>query len=73
MSDYVALLVTLECNYQPHLDFQRWLPCVGYVPARFMLVSLFLARLGHDLDARLDGERVEEDLGDLRRQVYAPV
>src|ERR1043165_4201041 len=43
MSDCVALLVTLECSFQPHFDFQRWLPCVGYVPARFMLVSLFFS------------------------------
>src|ERR1043165_8929875 len=55
MSDCVALLVTLECNYQPHLDFQRWLPCVGYVPARFMLLSLFFSCfrclfLTHDLE-----------------------
>jgi hypothetical protein len=30
----LALLVTLEFNFQPHVLFQRWSTCVGYVPAR---------------------------------------
>jgi hypothetical protein len=30
----LALLVTLEFDFQPHVLFQRWSTCVGYVPAR---------------------------------------
>jgi hypothetical protein len=29
----LALLVTLEFDFQPHLFFQRWSTCVGYLPA----------------------------------------
>jgi hypothetical protein len=30
----LALLVTLEFDFQPHALFQRWSTCVGHVPAR---------------------------------------